>query len=159
MNIWATRIKVLVLSGVFASFANAISTFKTGVYVSPLESLPGIALMIAMVLFALGLQQVIEKVCKIHLPSIVYISLTSVVASIPGFSPISELVLTEFNKVGLLPLCTPILAYAGIAIGKDLEDFKKQGVAIVCVAVFTFLGTFVGSAVIAQLVLRATGVI
>jgi len=56
-----------------------------------------------------------------------------------------------------MALCTPILAYAGIAIGKDLDEFKKQGVTIVIVAILTFIGTFIGSAVIAQVVLKATG--
>ena len=56
-----------------------------------------------------------------------------------------------------MALCTPILAYAGIAIGKDLDDFKKQGVSIVIVSILTFIGTFVGSAVIAEVVLKVTG--
>ena len=66
---------------------------------------------------------------------------------------------TEFAKIGLLPLCTPILAYAGISAGKDLDTFKKQGFAIVCTALIAFIGTYIGSAIIAQIVLRLSGVI
>ena len=47
---WITRIKVLVISALFASVANAISTRKSGAMVSPLESLPGLAIMFAMVI-------------------------------------------------------------------------------------------------------------
>ena len=65
----------------------------------------------------------------------------------------------SMNKIGLLPLCTPILAYAGISLGKDFGTFKSQGIAIVCVALLTFVGTYVGSAVIAEVVLRLTGAI
>ena len=61
------------------------------------------------------------------------------------------------HLVELMALCTPILAYAGIAIGKDLDEFKKQGVKIIIVSILTFIGTFVGSAVIAEVVLKATG--
>ena len=37
--------------------------------------------------------------------------------------------------------------------------FKKQGFAIVIVAIFTFAGTFLGSTIIAQIILKMTGVI
>lgn len=156
---WITRIKVLTISALFASVANAINTAKGGAMVSPLEALPGLITMILMVILGCLIQQFVEKRVKFHLPTIVYISLISIIASIPGVSPIANFVVTEFNKVGLLPLCTPILAYAGISIGKDMNEFKKQGIAIVCVALCTFFGTYVGSAIIAQLVLKLTGVI
>ena len=159
MSVWATRIKVLAISAVFASIANTISTYKAGNVMSPLEVIPGLFTMILMIIVGCLVQEVLEKTFKFHLPTIVYISMISILASIPGFSPIANFVITEFNKIGLLPLCTPILAYAGISIGKDLEDFKKQGFAIVCVSLFTFMGTFIGSAVISQVVLKMTGVI
>lgn len=160
MSVWATRIKVLVISGVFAALANTISSIRAGgEIIMPLEVLPGIAMMIIMVIIGCLAQQLLEGVFKFHLPTIVYISMVSILASIPGFSPVAEYVVAEFNKIGLLPLCTPILAYAGISIGKDLDDFKKQGFAIVCVSLLTFIGTFVGSAIIAQIVMTATGVI
>ena len=37
--------------------------------------------------------------------------------------------------MNLMSLCTPILAYAGISIGKDLDEFKKQGLGIMCTAI------------------------
>ena len=59
----------------------------------------------------------------------------------------------------MLPLCTPILAYAGISAGKDLDTFKEQGIAIVCTAILAFIGTYIGSAIIAQIILKLTNVI
>ena len=159
MSEWATRIKVLVISAIFVSISNAINTYKAGAFVSPLRAAPGLIAMVAMVLVGCLMQQLIESHSKIHLPTIIYISLIAIIASIPGVSPIADFVNTEFNKVGLLPLCTPILAYAGISIGKDLDEFKKQGFAIVGVSLCAFLGTYIGSAFIAQLVLKFTGVI
>ena len=161
MSEWATRIKVLVISAVFASIANTITSYKADPanMITPLESVPGLLTMIAMIIVGCFLQEALEKTFKFHLPTILYISTISVIASIPGVSPVADFVVTEFNKVGLLPLCTPILAYAGISIGKDMETFKKQGFAIICVALCTFFGTYIGSAVIAQLVLKLTGVI
>ncbi len=159
MSEWAIRIKVLVISALFASIGNTIATAKSGDMVTPLEALPGLALMVVMVIVGCLVQELLEKIFKFHLPTIVYISLVAVLSSIPGFSPIADFIIREFNKISLLALCTPILAYAGISIGKDLEAFKKQGFAIICVALCTFFGTYVGSAIIAQIVLKITGVI
>jgi len=155
---WITRIKVLVISAIFVSIGNAINTWKSGNMVSPLSAIPGLLIMLAMVIIALLLQKLIEKTFRFHLPTILYITMISMISTLPA-SPIQGLVVTEFGKIGLLPLCTPILAYAGISIGKDWADFKKQGLAIVVVALCTFAGTYIGSAVIAQVLLKLTGVI
>lgn len=157
---WITRIKVLLVSAVFVSIANCISTWRSGgTVVMPWEAIPALLIMFIAIIIGCLLQEVIQKAFKVSAPSILFISLVVVFCSIPGLSPIAGLVETSFAKVGLLPLCTPILAYAGISIGKDLESFKKQGIAIVCTALCTFLGTYVGSAIIAQVILMATGVI
>ncbi len=168
MEKWVTRIKVLVLSAIFASIGNWINTWVTKmrsptpnkvIIYDPLSVLPALGVMILIILFGYLVQELVAKYLKIKLPSILYISLTAIFLSIPNFSPMATYMKVEFNKIGLLPLCTPILAYAGIAIGKDLEGFKKQGVAIVCTALLTFLGTYLGSALIAEIVLRFTGAI
>jgi hypothetical protein len=59
----------------------------------------------------------------------------------------------------LISLTTVLLAYAGISMGKDLGDFKKVGVKGVIVTFFVIFGTYVGSALIAQVVLMYTGMI
>lgn len=56
-----------------------------------------------------------------------------------------------------MALCTPILAYAGVSIGKDLDDFAKTGWRIVLVAIVVFVGTYIGSAIIAQAILQYMG--
>lgn len=79
--------------------------------------------------------------------------------SIPGFSPIAEWMQVNYAKIGVLPLCTPILAYAGISIGKDMDSFKKQGLGIVLTSLMAFAGTYIGSAIIAEVLLKLTHVI
>lgn len=160
MSTWVTRIKVLVISGIFVSIANWISTWRAGsAVVMPWEAFPALIIMFIAIVIGCLLQELLKKVFHITAPSILFISLVVVLISIPGLSPIAGLVESSFAKVGLLPLCTPILSYAGISIGKDLDAFKKQGVAIICTALCTFLGTYIGSAIIAQVVLKITGVI
>lgn len=160
MSTWVTRIKVLLISAVYVSIANMISTWRSGgTVVMPWESAPALIIMFIAIIIGCLLQDLIQSKFKVSAPSILFISLVVVLISIPGLSPIADLVKNSFGKISLLPLCTPILAYAGISIGKDLDTFKKQGLAIVCTALCTFLGTYVGSAIIAQVILMMTGVI
>nr|WP_307897862.1 hypothetical protein [Clostridium botulinum] len=42
-------------------------------------------------------------------------------------------------------------------MGKDLESFKKSGWRIIVVSCVVFIGTYLGSAVIAQLILKSLG--
>ena len=155
---WAVYLKVLCFSAVFASIGNWISTIKAGAPVTPLEAVPGMVLLLVITIAGQLLWELINKVWSKNLPAIAYISLIAIIATIPGF-PGAEFTASSINKIGLLPLCTPILAYAGISLGKDLDTFKKQGPAIVAVSLFAFLGTYIGSAIIAQIILKLTGVI
>ena len=143
--VWFKRIKCLVLVCIFASIGNFISTSKAGNPVTPL---------VGCIIYEL-----INRVSPKNLPAIAYISFIAILITIPGVSPIADYAIEQIGKIGLLPLCTPILAYAGISIGKDVDTFKKQGFAIVVVAIFTFAGTFLGSTIIAQIILKMTGVI
>lgn len=159
MKTWAVRIKVLIISALIASIGNMLASLRAGEVIWPWEVLPALSLMFVIVLAGCALDGVLRKYLKLNLPKILYVSLITVFVSIPGLSPLAGFMQVEFAKIGLLPLCTPILAYAGIAIGTDLESFKKQGLGIMCVAILTFLGTYMGSAVIAQVVLKLTGAI
>ncbi|MEG1641942.1 MAG: DUF340 domain-containing protein [Synergistaceae bacterium] len=87
------------------------------------------------------------------LPAVAYIVTLGCIVTIPGF-PGSEIISNAVSKVSFIGLCTPILAYAGLAVGKDIDTLKKQGWKIVLVGLFVFVGTFIGSAVIAEMVLR-----
>jgi hypothetical protein len=63
------------------------------------------------------------------------------------------------QKIQFLALATPVLAYAGIAIGKSWDDFTKLGWRSIVVSLFVMFGTFIGSAVIAQMILKMQGII
>ena len=157
-SVWAKRIKCLVLVSIFAVIGNWISTTKAGAPVDIMAGLPGMAMIFGITVIGCAITDVIDKVLPKNLPAIAYISLVAIIVTIPGF-PGAEFAYASMNKIGLLPLCTPILAYAGISLGKDFGTFKSQGLPIVCVALLTFVGTYVGSAVIAEVVLRLTGAI
>ena len=75
------------------------------------------------------------------------------------WSPISSTIIYYTSKVNIVSLTTILLAYAGIAMGKDLGEFKKVGLKGIIVTFFVILGTYMGSALIAQGVLMYTGMI
>lgn len=156
-NKWIVRIKVLIISAFYASIGNWIFTSKAGAPVTPIEATPALIVMVILVIISMFVQSLFERIPKWpKLPTALYLTLINTYIG-SDISPVQGWIVANISKVQLMALCTPILAYAGIAIGKDLDDFKKQGVKIVIVAILTFIGTFVGSAVIAQVVLKATG--
>ena len=155
---WAVRIKVLIITAVIASIGNMLSTWHAGDMVMPWEILPALASMFVIVILGCLADELMRKI-HISLPKILYISLFTMLLSIPGFSPIAEWMQVNYAKIGVLPLCTPILAYAGISVGKDMDSFKKQGLGIVITSLMAFAGTYIGSAIIAEVLLRLTHVI
>jgi len=158
-KLWADRIKVCLITALLASVANTIYGWRSGAAViyAPWQVWPALLYMFGIVAVSCAIHDGLEKVLPFDVPIILYIALITTILSFPFTGWFAETMKNEFAKIGLLPLCTPILAYAGISVGKDLDTFKKQGVAIVITALVTFIGTWIGSALIAQIVLKLTG--
>lgn len=140
---------LLVIVGVSGLIGNWI-----GYDIFPLSALPGMAILIGICLAGFILKEIIP----LNFPSIAYISVIGVVVSMPWF-PGSDKVVEWTTQVQLLALTTPILAYAGIAIGRSWSDFVKLGWRTLIVASLVMIGTFLGSAVIAEIILRFQGII
>ena len=100
----------------------------------------------------------LERISPVHIPSIIFISLIGLFVAIPGV-PTSEFVAHYVSQVELTTICTAFLAYVGIAIGKDWEEFKKIGWRGVIVALIVITGTYLCSATIANITLFITGMI
>lgn len=128
---------------------------RIGPEIGLLEALPGMAIILAMVMAGL----VITKIAPFYLPSVAWIALVSIVLTLPGM-PGSAFILAHVQKVNVLALVTPVLAYAGLAITRsDVDTFKRSGWKIVIVALLVFVGTFIGSALVAELVMKLQGLI
>lgn len=140
-------IYILVLMGVLSLVGNLIGS-KHGIF----EALPGMIILV--IIAILGI--ILSKVMPGKIPSVAYIVTIGCIVTYPGF-PVAESVTKYITKVDFLSLTTPILAYVGISIGKDLESFKKSGWRIIVVSCVVFIGTYLGSAVIAQLILKSLG--
>lgn len=140
-------LEILVICGIVSLAANVVGT-----NVGLVEAVPGMVILIALAFLGICLGKVLPG----GIPGVAYVVTIACILTyptLPTAAPITEAV----KKVGFLQLCTPLLAYAGIAICKDLDVFAKSSWRIVVVSCVVFIGTYIGSAVIAQAILKAIG--
>lgn len=126
-------LKALVLSWIIAVVCNMV-----GYDFSLMESIPGLFILSVIVLVGYLLSWIVN-IDK--LSSVLWISIIAILVASP-ISPISETVIYHVNNISLMSVVTPILAYAGVIIGKDWESFKKVGLKGVIVSCFVMAGTF-----------------
>ena len=146
MNVKDT-VTVIGIVSIMSLFSNVLGT-KAGI----VDSIPG--LLILGVIALIGM--LASKYLPGGIPAAAYVVTIGCILTIPGV-PGSELTNLYVKKVGFLSLCTPILAYAGVAIGKDLDAFAKSGWRICLLAIVVFVGTYIASAIIAQAILKSLG--
>lgn len=91
------------------------------------------------------------------LPMVFWVSLVGVIASLPGM-PGQEWIIAKTSQVTFLAT-TPVLAYAGLSLGKDLGAFRRLSWRIIPVALAVTAGTFICATALAQLVLHLEGLI
>lgn len=139
----------LVVIGILTTAGNTIGYHK------PIGAAAiGYAIMLIITLVGAGL----TKAIPIKFPMVFWVSIVALLVTSP-ISPIAKTISFYTSQVDFLALCTPILAYAGLAIGKDLEAFKKMSWKIIVVALAVYTGTFLCATAIAQIMLHFEGII
>lgn len=138
---------ILVIVGILSLISNTLGS-KNGFF----EAIPGLLILVAIAMAGIAMGKYLPG----NIPGVAYVVTLGCILTIPGV-PGAEIVNACMKKVGFVALCTPILAYAGVAIGKDLDAFAKTGWRIVVLSCVIFTGTFIGSAVIAEMILKALG--
>ena len=119
-----------------------------------MDSVPGILILLAISFVSV----VISKLVPFKLPVIAYCSLIGLLVASP-LCPAREFVIEAAGKINFTAPLTMVGAYAGISISDQLKEFAKQGWKMILIGVFVMTGTFIGSAVIAQVVMMLTGTI
>jgi hydrogenase/urease accessory protein HupE len=140
------KTKVLALIGIIAVLGNWV-----GYDVSPIVALPGMIIIVIITIIGLGLNIFLSK-----MPSVVWISLIALIVTTPIF-PGNEWIVEKTGKINFMALATPILAYAGLSLGKDLKSFKKLGWRIVVISLVVYTGTFLFATLFAEIVFRLQG--
>lgn len=132
---------IIVVIGNYVGYKHPISESLVGMLILSFITLIGMLL---------------ERYIPLNVSSIVYISLIGLILSLP-FMPTSSFVVYYVSKIELLAIVTVFLAYVGIGMGKNWDQFKKMGWRGAIVTVFVITGTYLGSAIIAHAVLILTG--
>ena len=117
------------------------------------DSIAGILVLCAIALFGLTVSKFMSQFIK--LPSMMYVSLTGLLLACP-ISPVKDFVTSQ---VAFMAPTTALGAFAGISLGKDLKDFAKMGWKLVLITLFVITGTFIFSALVADVILKLTGAI
>ena len=151
-------LKVLLITAIISILSIYVSGLRSGEGSGLGQITVGMLWLFAVTIVGLIIDFLFQKI-KINLPAIFYIALLASIISIPGLSPVAEVFNESMTHLDLLPMCTPILAYAGISSAKELDSFKKQGPKIIVVTLCALLGTFIGSATIANIVLKIMGTV
>lgn len=119
-----------------------------------LEAVIGMLILILIVLSGF----VLKKIIPLNIPSVVYVIAVGILASVPQL-PWGGFVVSMTQNIELLAIATPILAYAGIAIGRSWTDFTRMGWRAMVVSFLVLTGTLLGSSIIAEIILRLQGII
>jgi hypothetical protein len=112
---------------------------------APLDALPGLAIMLVTV--AVG--YMLYRLTGSRIPAVCWVSLAGMIATYPGV-PYAGAIAAWTGKINFLALTTPMLAFAGLSIAKDIPAFRKLGWPIVVTSLMANAGTFLGATLIAQ---------
>lgn len=141
---------LLVLAGCGIGLANYVG-FNIGLK----QSLPGILILLGVSLCAVFLSKILSF---LKLPVVAYCSILGLIVACP-LSPVSADVINAVNKIQFTAPLTMVGAFAGISMSNQIKSFVKQGWKMVIVGLLVMTGTFIGSAIISQIVLSVIGVI
>lgn len=141
------KIYILLITAAISVVANWV-----GPGISPLQGIPGVLILAAISIAGIAISDIMPG----RIPAVAYIVTLATIVTIPAF-PLSGFISYHTGNVDFTTLCTPILAYAGIYTGENLDNLKKTGPKIIVLAIFVILGTYIGSALIAQIILKMIG--
>ena len=120
------------------------------------DSIIGVLLLSAISLVGLTISNFMSRFVK--LPSMMYVSLLGLLLACP-VSPVKDIIVETTTPVAFLAPATALGVFAGISLGKDLKEFAKMGWKLVLITLFVITGTFIFSALVADVVLKIIGVI
>ena len=120
------------------------------------DSIIGVLLLSAISLVGLTISNFMSRFVK--LPSMIYVSLLGLRLACP-VTPVKDIIVETTTPVAFLAPATALGVFAGISLGKDLKEFAKMGWKLVLITLFVITGTFIFSALVADVVLKITGAI
>lgn len=113
--------------------------------VAPLQTLPGVAVMVGIVLLGLVLKRLLPK-----LPLMLFLAVVSTLTTLSGAWPLADTLTPLVQRVEFMSLTTTVLALAGFSVARKLPMFRRLGWRIVLVSLTACTGAFLGSVAVAE---------
>lgn len=96
----------------------------------------------------------VKRLVALPIPAVFWITLVGMFLTAPYWLGASWFA-AQTSGVNFLALATPLLAYAGLSVAKDLPTFKVLGWRIVVVSLAANAGTFLFASLIAEYLMRS----
>lgn len=150
MNYYFKNALILTLSLTLILFTQSVKLLKNPDS-TPITSMTfiGLLFMGSFALIGITIQRLLQKSSVKFVrefPILGWVSLTSL-----AFCIVSPFVVDAVNAVDFLSITTPILTYAGISVADRLVDLRKVSWKVAITGIFVFIGTYLGSSLLAQL--------
>lgn len=150
------KLKVLILGAGLILFTQSIKLIKNPESTPiTMDTLWGLLVLVFFSFFGLIIAELMKKTnIKIlaSFPVLGWVSITSLV-----FCLISPFFVQAIGGVDFLSITTPVLAFAGVSVANNLGDLSKNSWKYIIVALFVFLGSYLGRLIIAQIGINFLG--
>lgn len=115
----------------------------------------GSILSFSLVFFAIIIKNLVKKP---NLPGFAWATMIAFILTLPE-SPVSNFIVDNVGKLNFTATITPLLAFAGISVGDQINVLKKLSWKLILISFIVMTSTYFGSAFIAQLVLKSNGML
>lgn len=149
-------VKILFLGAGLILFTQAVKLIKNPES-TPITGQTFVGLIVLVFFATVGLFITdLAKKSKINIlksfPVLGWVSIVSLV-----FCLMSNFFVKAIGAVDFLSITTPVLAFAGVSVADSLGDLTKSSWKMLIVAIFVFLGSYLGRVILAQLGIMITG--
>lgn len=149
-------VKILFLGAGLILFTQAVKLIKNPES-TPITGQTFVGLIVLVFFATVGLFITdLAKKSKINIlksfPALGWVSIVSLV-----FCLMSNFFVKAIGAVDFLSITTPVLAFAGVSVADSLGDLTKSSWKMLIVAIFVFLGSYLGRVILAQLGIMITG--
>jgi hypothetical protein len=142
---WTFKLTAIAVTSVATILAGNWITYHT----APPAALVGI---IGIAVVAM-IGDILAQLSPVKVPVVCWVAAVGMLATAPlgpWAAPIADIT----GKVNFMALTTPILAYAGLSIAKDIPAFRRLGWRIIVTSLLASSGTFLFAAILAQFLMH-----
>ncbi|CZF77897.1 hypothetical protein RN22_02545 [Grimontia sp. AD028] len=104
------------------------------------------------------LSLVAKKFIPSSLPTFAYATIIGILICLPE-TPVRTYFLESVGKIQFLSVCVPLLAFAGLSVGGQMEELKKMSWKVIVIFLIVATSCFFGASVIAQIGFQMKGII